>query len=346
MLSSSILPQCQHQTLSSGRCKGSRPLAAVVLHQAVRHRTRCSPYNDFGPSESSVDEISSSSSSSSNSLSGSSSAADASSPDVPSSNSAAAQSSQASVPRPLSPAAAQQLEQLLQELLPKPPVSTPLTPALSMMLPVVQPHLSALPLLGLLGVLRLCNAAGAGQTPSTAWLQDWAAALHKQLPRMTPDTACWVLAEVLRLRLTQLPSGVLDDLFVGVLKEPSSCSSSSMAAALVAVAAAELAHINASSTTGSSKHDNAHAGSDFAGAGNIMIASWRSGFYRDRGGSSARSSPDITGGSQLSPLALHCCLEELGKDGRLAQLQPQELAGVAAAAAALQLKLPAGWLDR
>jgi hypothetical protein len=136
---------------------------------------------------------------------------------------------------------------------------------------------------------------------------------------------------------------------VGVLKEPSSCSSSSMAAALVAVAAAELAHVNASNTTGSSRHENsarASAGSDFAGAGNVMLASWRSGFYRDRGGNSGRSSPDVTGGSQLSPLALHCCLEELGKDGRLAQLQQQELAGVAAAAAALQLRLPAGWLDR
>ena len=324
-----------------------------MQHEAVWHRTRCSPYNnDFGPSESSLDDISSSSSSHrSNSLSGS--AADASTPDAPSSNNTAAapQSSQASVPRPLSPAAAQQLEQLLQELLPKPPVSTPLTPALSMLLPLLQPHLPAVPPQALLGVLRLCNAAGAGQTtPSTAWLQDWAAALHTQLPRVTSDSACWMLAEVLRLRLTQLPGGVLDDLFVGVLKEPSSCSSRSMAAALVAVAAAELAHVNASNTIGSSKHDNARSsagGEDFAGnAGNVMLASWRSGFYRDRGGSSGRSSPDVTGGSQLSPLALHCCLEELGKDGRLAQLQPQELAGVAAAAAALQLKLPAGWLDR
>lgn len=60
----------------------------------------------------------------------------------------------------------------------------------------------------------------------------------------------------------------------------------------------------------------------------------------------AAAAADVTGGSQLSPLALHCCLEELGKDDRLAQLQQQELAGVAAAAAALQLRLPAGWLDR
>lgn len=222
------------------------------------------------------------------------------------------------------------------------------------MLLVLQPNLTALPTQVLLGVLRLCNAAGAGHTPSAAWLQDWAAALHKQLPRLTSDTACWMLSEVLRLRLTQLPGGLLDDLFVGMLKEPSSCSSSSMAAALVAVAAAELSTINGTNTASAAAANSAQAhaqasGSSsetFGSAANVTLASWRSGYYSGRGGSSGRNSPDVSGVSQLHPLALHCCIEELGRKARMAQLQPAELAAVAAAAAALQLRLPAGWLDR
>jgi hypothetical protein len=43
---------------------------------------------------------------------------------------------------------------------------------------------------------------------------------------------------------------------------------------------------------------------------------------------------------------MQCCIEELGQAGKMEQLRPQDLAGVAAAAAALQLRLPAGWLDK
>jgi hypothetical protein len=153
-----------------------------------------------------------------------------------------------------------------------------------------------------------------------------------------------MLAEVLRLRLAQLPEGVLDDLFVGDLKDPSSCSGSSMAAVLVAVAAAELSASNNRSTAADA--GSSSSSSSFGSAAGVMLASWRSGYYSGRGGSSGRNSPDVSGVSQLYPLALHCCIEELGQGDRLAQLQPSELAGVTAAAAALRLKLPAGWLDR
>lgn len=249
------------------------------------------------------------------------------------------------MPRPLTPAAAQQLEQLLLQLQPQPPASTPLAPVLAMVLPVLQPNLTAIPPQGLLAVLRLCNAAGAGHTPSTSWLQAWGAALHQQIPKLTSQTAAWMLAEVLRLRQAQLPDGVLDDLFVGFLKDPASCSSSSLAAVLVAVAAAELAHINSSSSV-NSRQQPASTTSSMNSAASVTLASWRSGYYSDRGGSSGRSSPDVSGESQLYLLALQCCIEELGRDDRLAQLRPAELAGAAAAAAALQLRLPAGWLDR
>jgi hypothetical protein len=151
-----------------------------------------------------------------------------------------------------------------------------------------------------------------------------------------------MLTEVLRLPLGQLPEGVLDDLFVGVMKNPSSCSGCSMAAVLVAVAAAELS----ASNNGGNAVDAGSSSSSFGGSAGVMLASWRSGYYSGRGGSTGRNSPDLSGVSQLHPLALHCCIEELGQGDMLAQLQPAELAGVAAAAAALQLKLPAGWLDR
>lgn len=308
----------------------------------------CSPFSEYSASDS-VDELTSnfSSNSSNDSAAEAPIAAPASIPAYGArkdGSSSSSTDSQATTPRSLTPAAAQQLEQLLLELLPKPPVSTPLTPVLSLMMPVLQPNLSALPPQALLDALRLCNAVGAGHTPSAAWLQAWAAALHKQLPRLTSDTACWMLAEVLRLRLAQLPDGVLDDLFVGMLKDPSSCSGSSMAAVLVAVAAAELSASNSSSTSAGA--GSSSSSSSFGSAASVMLASWRSGYYSGRGGSSGRNSPDVSGVSQLYPLALRCCIEELGQDDRLAQLQPAELAGVAAAAAALQLKLPGGWLDR
>jgi hypothetical protein len=310
------------------------------------------PFNDHNPSDS-VEELSRSSqgwtSSSSSSSSGTAAPADGF-PAPATSSSSSSQESPATTPRALTPSAAQQLEQLLLELLPKPPVSTPLTPMLSVMLAILQPNLGALPPQALLWVVQLCNAAGAGHTPSPAWLNEWAAALHTKLPRVSSETACWMLAEVLSLRQAQLPEGLLDDLFVGVLKEPCSCGSASMAAVLMAVAAAELAHSNDCRPTQQQQQQQGGSStsstSGFGGAANVTLASWRSGFYSARGGSSGRSSPDVSGVSQLYPLALHCCVEELGQGDRLAQLQPAALAGVAAATAALQLRLPAGWLDR
>lgn len=314
------------------------PLQLVVCNAA--------PFNDHNPSDS-VEELSSSSQGwTSSSSSGTAAPADGF--PAPATSSSRSQESPATTPRALTPSAAQQLEQLLLELLPKPPVSTPLTPMLSVMLPVLQPNLGALPPQALLWTLQLCNAAGAGHTPSPAWLNAWAAALHTKLPKLSSETACWTLAEVLSLRQAQLPEGLLDDLFVGVLKEPCSCSGASMAAVLMAVAAAELAHSNSSRNTQQQQQQgpSTSSSSTFGGAGNVTLASWRSGFYSARGGSSGRSSPDVSSVSQLYPLALHCYVEELGQGDRLAQLQPAALAGVAAATAALQLRLPAGWLDR
>lgn len=365
-------PHCSTHTTTTAAAAHNRPQQHTLL-KPPQVQARAAPFNDYNPSDS-VDDLSLKNRSSRRSSSSNSSrdADDTSLPEPEAASSAnntppppqrQPQQQQASTtPRPLMPAAAQQLEQLLLELLPKPPASTPATPVLALTLPILQSNLSALPPRALLGVLRLCNAVGSGgghNTPSAAWLQDWAAALHKQLPKLSAQTSCSMLAEVLRLRQAQLPEGLLDDLFTGVLKDPSSCSGSSLAEALVAVAAAELAHINgsSSSTSASSTASAADNSSSSNGDGNavssssratpnVTLASWRSGYYSSRGGSSGRSGPDVAAVSQLSPLALHGCVEELGQGDRMARLQPVQLAGLAAAVAALQLRLPAGWLDR
>lgn len=279
----------------------------------------------------------------------------------PSSKSNNRSSSQPSTPRPLTPSTAQQLERHLLQLLPRPPVSTPLAPLLAVLLPLLQARLAGLPPAGLLGVLRLCNWAGAGHSPSTAWLQDWAAALHQQMPNLQSEAACCLVSEVLRLWQAQLPAAVLDDLFVAVLKDPGSCSSSSITAALAGVAVAELRHGSgpaSSPATGSTQQlqrqanntalsSSSSSNSGMSSASNVMLAAWRSNYHSSSSSSSSgRSCPNVSSSSQLYPLVLQCLLEEVGSSDRLVQLQPNEVAAVAAAAAALQLRLPAGWLDR
>lgn len=243
--------------------------------------------------------------------------------------------SQAVTPRALTPDTAQRLAQLMVQLLPQPPASTPLAPALSLLLPVLQPHLSELPPAGLLALLRVCNWGGG--SPSAGWLQDWVAGLHQQLPRVSAQDACWTVSEVLRLQQPELPQGCVDDLLTAFLRQPEACSASSLAAALHALALAGLQQRNAPEQQPTS---SSHSSGKAAVTANVTLATWRS----DSSSKTNGASLDVS--SSLWPLAAHCLLEELARGDRLAQLQPAELAGVTAAAAALQLRLPPGWLDR
>lgn len=115
--------------------------------------------------------------------------------------------------RPLNPTTQQQLQKHLAQLLPRPPHSTPLAPFLQLLLPVLQPQLQQLPPAALLALLRLCNWSGL--QISSAWLDAWAAAVQRQLPGLQSETACLLVAEVLRQQQQQLPAGLMDALFIG-----------------------------------------------------------------------------------------------------------------------------------
>jgi hypothetical protein len=65
---------------------------------------------------------------------------------------------------------------------------------------------------GLLALLRLCNWSGL--QISQDWFEAWAAAVQRQLPGLQSETACLMVAEVLRLK-QQLPAGLMDTLFIG-----------------------------------------------------------------------------------------------------------------------------------
>jgi hypothetical protein len=103
----------------------------------------------------------------------------------------------------------------------------------------------------LLGVLRLYNQAGL--SPLDTWVLAWSAAVQQQLPQLPSETACCLVVEILQLKQQQqqLVLGLLDDLFVAVLRDLSSCRSNSMAAALARLAAGELADRASSSSSGS-----------------------------------------------------------------------------------------------
>jgi hypothetical protein len=115
-------------------------------------------------------------------------------------------------PRPVNPMTRQLLQKHLAQLLPRPPHSTPLAPFLSLLLPALQPQLQQVPPAGLLALLRLCNWSGL--QISQIWLEAWAAAVQQQLPGMQSETACLMVAEVLRLK-QQVPGGLMDTLFIG-----------------------------------------------------------------------------------------------------------------------------------
>jgi hypothetical protein len=116
-------------------------------------------------------------------------------------------------PRPLNPTTQQQLQKHLAQLLPRPPHSTPLAPFLNLILPILQLQLQQLPPAALLALLRLSNWSGLHI--NDAWLDAWAGAVQRQLPGLQSETACLMVAEVLRLKQQQLPAGLMDALFIG-----------------------------------------------------------------------------------------------------------------------------------
>jgi hypothetical protein len=81
-----------------------------------------------------------------------------------------------------------------------------------LIMPLLQRQLQQLPPAGLLALLRLCNWAGL--QIGEGWLEGWAAAVQQQLPGLQSETACLMVAEVLRLK-QQLPAGLMDTLFIG-----------------------------------------------------------------------------------------------------------------------------------
>jgi len=162
---------------------------------------------------------------------------------------------------------------------------------LSLLLPLAhQLQLHAWPPAALLLVVQLCNAAAF--SPSPAWLSSWSAAVKQQLPRLSSDSACRLFVEVLQLKqhLQQhLAQGLLDDLFVAVLRDLEGCGSSSIAAALAAVAAAELAG-------GSSSDGEAFdAGSSSRGTAGSSITSSSNGRPSSSDTNSSSSSSSSTG---------------------------------------------------
>ncbi|KAF8065446.1 TBC2 [Scenedesmus sp. PABB004] len=357
-----------------------------------------------------------------------------------------AAASAAFAPRALDAASRAALLEHLDALAPPRGGATPLAPVVGALLPVVSaPVLGAAPPGALLAALRLVHWAGA--EPGRAWLDAWAAAVRGA--RLGGDVAARLLAEALRVRQPLLPAGLLDALLDAVHQDVAGCASESLAAALAAVAAADLragsdtggdglgalaaaraataaaaagsalssggggggrgaaavaaaaAPPSADSFSGlvaglpgggggggdgsggqraaspvgplSSREELADAaaaaearqqgpaadagaepwspwrssggrpGSPAPGAAaSVNTAAWMAG----RPAAGPPASPQLaSSGTQLLPVVLAAAVAELGGPGRLAALSPTQLAAVAAAVAALQLPVPAGWLD-
>lgn len=106
--------------------------------------------------------------------------------------------SRTSYPSPLNPATAQQLLNHLQTLTHQPPPSTPLSPLVALTAPLSLQTLNRWSPSLLLGVLRLYNITG--YTPGSDWLAAWGSAVNKQLGHVSSEVACYMVAEVLRLK--------------------------------------------------------------------------------------------------------------------------------------------------
>jgi hypothetical protein len=134
------------------------------------------------------------------------------------------------------------------------------------------------------------------------------------------------------------------------------------AAAAGAAAAKSSSSSNAANRKGSAASEGTGfwGGSSFSRAegaaasnasANISIASWIAGYDN---GSSITAGPassqdqqqQLSSATQLLPIVLHTWVAALGQQGRLQQLQANELVLAAASVAGLQQQVPAGWMDR
>jgi hypothetical protein len=101
--------------------------------------------------------------------------------------------------------------------------------------------------------------------------------------------------------------------------------------------------------SGSSSSARVTAGS--SASANIAVASWIAGYDSSSnaagaGAATANQQQQLGSATQLLPIVLHSWVSVLGQQGRLQQLQPAELVLAAASVAGLQLRVPAGWMDR